>query len=1054
MESRNQVFPRLKPLCVALHQAALGVNGPKANVQVATQRLEDLKHALSSITSRPNSLDEKIAEYVFVPLSYVLKASQRVSVRCLELTFQCLAILIDQGWKSRIQPQLAAQIIILCTLMAEKHPKGIASSASTPELQASALWCLFHTFIVLGPADGSESVLNSEENFPQLGQTISVVLDALSDGASIEAQVAAMNALRILLQDVATREVQAAFLPGIVSKLTRVLTPQTKQRRNHTVLVGSLDIIRLLFQNTLTDRENSTSAMDASVAPGSGHGTKPSASSVVDEKWLENAASQLKPAIANIVRLKEHSRSDVKEALAQLCIVVLKQCRRTLANCAELALETVLLLSADDSGDSTKFRLESLINGNPSISDLLQNTLYGWLQSLPTKVQAADEHAKVRRLHQISTAYGILKASGVDTDMLDRMLARILRDSVVITLQNSVLGKQQAATPISPLHSLDLTVVQDHQTNMEFTSSLVDHRGQQDVIGAIRQFAISIGNSSKGTFAADLARSLRQSHGDLQIASFWLLLDVTKAMTERDRGADALLNIDDSSPQTCSQHLEELYSLSLEVLGDSSSDEPTDHRLQALALRALALRARAVGKDFRHELIDALYPVLHALATPNQLLQQDSITTLNIYAASCGYKGVKDLIVDNVDYLTNAVALKLNVFDVTPQAPQVLLMMVRLAGPSLLPHLEDTVDSIFAALEDFHGYPLLVELLFRVLSVVAEEGAKAPQLRIMDVKHESRTPVSECHVMTIAELAATLHDRAEDPLLFDRADNEPHPRKPWKTIEDADRDEEDENGENEQELQPLDDPEKPPPAPKTYKLLLKISELTQHFLPSASPTLRASLLALIKTTMPAIARHENSFLPLVNTLWPEIASRLDDTEPHIVSNTLDIVGMLCEYAGDFMRNRLLQLWSRLVEIHQQTVSDIIQITMPAKISQGNKTDHLSTALAPPGEHLKQAIGRMRSAPADYSDTGTRLVWASLMHAITATVRHVTIPPELFEEALDMVASMLDDPDTMKAFETRNPDAVWLVRIRTRAVSMPKLPMMDESLSMRFATVSG
>ncbi|KAK4502752.1 hypothetical protein PRZ48_006178 [Zasmidium cellare] len=1041
MDNRTQVFPRLKPVCVALHQAALEINGPKANIDVLTQRLEDLKHALSTITSKPNSLDDKIAEYVFVPLSYVLKASQRVSVRCMELTFQCLAILIDQGWKSRIQPQLAVQFVILCTLVAEKNSKVIGSSELTPELQSSALWCLFHTFTAVGSADEARKSLNSEENFPQLGQTISVILDALVEGGSIESQVAATNALKSLVQQVTTRGVQAAFLPGIVSKLTKVLTPQSKQRRNHVVLIGSLEILQLLFQSTLR------SEADSRVVRKQNTGTRKASSSVIDETWLENAATQLKPAIANIVRLKDHSRSDVREALAQLCLLILKQCRPTLDNCAELALETVILLSADEAEDSMKFRLESLIFGDPSISDLLQNTLYNWLQSLPTQIQGADVQAKIRRLQQISTAFDVLKSSGTDITTLERMIGGILRDSMVITLQDRVLQKQQPA-PISPLHSLDLTIAHGQHRSTDFTSSLVKHKGQQDVTDAIRRFATSISRTSISGFATDLARSLRQTSGEVQIASFWLLLDITKARSHQDDSVDALLIVSDRASLDDLQLLEDLYSFSLEILGDAS-DEPPDNRLQALALRTLALRAQILGKDFRHELIDALYPVLHSLATPDDMLQQDSITTLNIYTASCGYDSVKDLIVDNVDYLTNAVALKLNAFDVSPQAPQVLLMMVRLAGPSLLPYLEDTVDSIFAALEDFHGYPLLVELLFRVLSVVAEEGVKAPQLSITDGKHEVRATVTDQIPISIIELAESLRDRAEKPLSLGTPDREPHPQRPWKTIEDADHDEDEE-----QPTQPLDKPEKPPPAPKTYKLLLKISELTQHFLPSASPTLRASLLTLIKTTMPAIARHQNSFLPLINTLWPEITSRLDDTEPHITSNALDLVGLLCEEAGDFMRTRVLQLWPRLVEFHDHVVKEIVQTSIPTRAVQKDKTEPTSMSVVAKSSHLKQAVARFRSAPADYSDTTTRLIWTSLMHTIPAIVRHVTIPPEMFEEALEMMSPVLDDTKVMEAFESQNADAVWLARMRSETATIPKLSMLDEGLSLQFVMVNG
>ena len=373
---------------------------------------------------------------------------------------------------------------------------------------------------------------------------------------------------------------------------------------------------------------------------------------------------------------------------------------------------------------------------------------------------------------------------------------------------------------------------------------------------------------------------------------------------------DDLLNLEGESRSVFEQYLEELYSFSLSALTTPSEEQP-DSRLQALALRGLALRAQTAGQDFRYELVDALYPVLHTLATSDDELQRDSITTLNILASACGYASVEDLIIENVDYLTNAVALKLNAFDVSPQAPQVLLMMVRLSGPSLLPYLEDTVDSIFAALEDYHGYPLLVELLFRVLGVMAGEGVKAPQLAIVAPGADVNEVVgSERWVPTsVDSLASLLRQRAEeeaDVQKFDRENLEPHPQRPWKLPKETAGSDDDDSVPEDEDIDPqLDETDPPPPAPKTYNLLFKITELTQHFLPSASPSLRTSLLSLIKTTIPAISRHENSFLPLINTLWPEIVSRLDDDEPCVVASAMEIIGGLCEYAGDLMRKRLV-----------------------------------------------------------------------------------------------------------------------------------------------------
>ncbi|KAG9542254.1 ARM repeat-containing protein, partial [Aureobasidium melanogenum] len=305
---------------------------------------------------------------------------------------------------------------------------------------------------------------------------------------------------------------------------------------------------------------------------------------------------------------------------------------------------------------------------------------------------------------------------------------------------------------------------------------------------------------------------------------------------------------------------EQLYSFSLEVL---ENDESTDWRLQSLALEAVALHAQQYGVEFRGELVEALYPILHHLGSESGYVRNHAMTCLNIVASACKYSDAGELIVSNVDYLVNAVALKLNAFDVSPQGPQVLLMMVRLAGPSLLPYLEDTLESIFAALEDYHGYTTLVELLFAVLRTMAEEGVKLPMLSIANGSETPNKDSSRWKPADLKELMETIKS------LSQKSDDVLDP--PTRLL-----DPEDDAPDNQ-----LDSPEpteSTPPAPKTYNLLLKITQLTQHYLSSSSPSLRASLFSLLSTTIPSLAKHENSFLPLVNTLWPEVTSRLFDSE--------------------------------------------------------------------------------------------------------------------------------------------------------------------------------
>lgn len=1054
MDIKQKAFQRLKPLCVGLSQTVVALNTPKGSIPELASKLEELDRIIASFPPIDSPLDDKLADYVFFPLSQVLKLSQKVSIRCLELTLAILVVLIEQGWRQRIQPQLATQVLILCTLLASDRPSGLASTETTTELRKNALQCLGATSKALGASEDGKRLLRDQSNMPQLGQTLSTILDALVDGVDHSIQLAAANALRALIIAIDSKDLLAGFLPGLTSKLTTVLVPQTNQRRNHDVLVICLDLLKHLLHTTVSD-DAATQSTSTSPAASQANISK------VDSKWFEQAATQLKPALANIFRLRAHERDDVKSAISRLCHMILRRCKTSLANCIDMALETLIVLGDDESSAEIDFELEILLRGDSSLAASLQELLHDWVKSLPRVMQSADEQAKIQRLERIQTAYGTLQRCDAAVTVIDRSLGVSLRDSVLVTLQ-APKASQAAITTIQPMQSLDLQMLSNTLGKTEFGSALVRHRGQEAILEHIETLVRTIGRSQYSqVFMGEMERDLLSSQDDARLASFWLLYVATKSAAQGVEEVDTLLNMGGSTDSPHQDFVEEMYSMSLEILGNSSA-QPSESRLKSMALRAFAMRAESAGTEFQYELIDALYPVLHTLATPDPQVQQDSIITLNTITKACEYSSTQELIVANVDYLTNAVALKLNAFDVSPQAPQVLLMMVQLAGPSLLPYLEDTIESIFAALEDYHGYPLLVELLFKVLSVMAEEGAKTPQLAITEGKANKKNAreVKGWLTTNMDDLVDHIKTRSIEPdgrkAKDDREEKlEKAPQRPWgkeKESEDANDDEDGIGEENQND----GNEETPPPAPKVYNLLLKITTLTQHFLPSASASLRISLLGLIRTTVPAIAQHENSFLPLINTLWPEVTARLEDSEPNVQVTTLEIIIVLCEHATDFMRSRMLQLWPMLQEIHQRAAKDIVSSMNPAKSrteQQRSLGSNTRAAVVTATPSFKKAVMRMKAAPADYTNTLTRMLWDAVIKTITVTVQCVPLPPEKFDEALELLEPCLDDEAVLRALEAQNADAVWLVKMRTGRLGSMKMPAVDKDRSWRWAAIA-
>ncbi|KAJ8610978.1 hypothetical protein MRB53_038191 [Persea americana] len=133
-------------------------------------------------------------------------------------------------------------------------------------------------------------------------------------------------------------------------------------------------------------------------------------------------------------------------------------------------------------------------------------------------------------------------------------------------------------------------------------------------------------------------------------------------------------------------------------------------------------------------------------------------------ASSCGYPDAKALLIGNVDYLVNSIGLKLNNFDITPQVPQVLLMMTRLCGMHCC--RTSTISSPASSMRSsaFTGYPQLVGLLFMALSGVVEEGIHAPVVRsgLTEKRQHLRPARTACR---IEDVVTRLKERARSDKL-------------------------------------------------------------------------------------------------------------------------------------------------------------------------------------------------------------------------------------------------------------------------------------------------
>jgi len=995
--------------------------------------LETLWKVLKDLESQSEGndvLDTKLADYIFFPISHVLRQMEKLPIRARELTLECLGVLLRTAWNSDIPPALGIQLMILFTMMADPESQSSKGLKFSEELLSISFKRLEELFRSMDSSTSTPTTLIETANVPHLGKTISVILNGIQDGTSVEVQSSAMSALQAFCDVFIDREALAqGFFPGIMSALTKVLTPTTKKRRSHKVLCKSLTLLTKLVTFIFADQQQEGSGRDQLEAGDVG----------LSQEWIKGNAPQVKMAIGNIVKLRTHDREDVRKALSVFCFEVLQSCRKSLQESTPILLETLITLASSDDGiaQELKFHLtEATVTEASDFWDFLQSSLYSWLVSMPRVMLKADEAPKQALIRQVTLSLELLQEHGDDTEILDGMLSTTLRDSIMSAIQISESSK---TISLPPAQESNLELTRAHQTaSTEFEPILAIRKSQESTVLEISQFIKQLcAHPSSLSIAKDIIPNISNLSGDMQLASFWLGLNVLRNNMNSSISIDDILDLGQSSISiNRNLLLDELYSFSVQVISNAATSiDHSDPRMHCLALETIALQAQQTGKSFRPELMDVLYPLLHHLGSSSVEVRQHAATALNIVAQNCGYSSSSTIVVENADYLVNDVALRLNAFDISPQAPKVLTVMVRLAGPRLLPYLDDVIEAVFVALENFHGYPRLVEMLFGALKVVVEEGVKAPALAIEDGKRERhrKAAVKDVGVEEVAEVLKGMKRKREETLEQDLQDSKmTFPHRPWKDGTDEPKaphspssTAESSHSSSHNSATHAADQDNTSPAPsKPYTLLQTIATQTQHHLPSSSGTLRTSLLSLLATAAPALATHENAFLPLVHALWPVVAARLDDPEAYVVAAALEFLAVLSAQAGDFVSARVDALWPVLRRIWRVRVA-------PRASSAAGGGAALLGGVGADALALTRDAGEGDGA-AYYVQAPARIIGEALVRMVCCVLDFVKVSDDVFDEMLEMLLPVVEKrQDVREAFEARNPDAVWLALWRLK-----------------------
>ncbi|KAK2590005.1 hypothetical protein QQS21_012317 [Conoideocrella luteorostrata] len=1043
---RNDFFQKLKPCCIKISQLAIreiGVpNAPRELQDLTSQVLDIINH---QIQKNPLAFDEKLAEYVFFPLYHIFRQMDHYPARLIENCIKCLQLLINHGWKSKISAKLVQQIYSLLVFIIDGVPGSENKDRDAPEeLQLEAFRALSALLRVAGQSTNATSGLTEQDAMPALGHGITVMLDGSVDGLSPQIQAEALDVLRELYASLRDQAALANFLPGTISSMTKLLSSPSRQKIN--VLTRSLAVVQTVLTKVLGDMRT------RSILPKAGEKDQEPVDSkkgeVLTPAWLKATSAQVKLALSTMMKLRIHDSQSVRDALERLCIALLDECHSSLSNCTTLLVETAIILDNGEVTTPTIIAIQTnvryLANIYPELCDMIKTAVYNWMSSLPRIMQSGDEDAKESAVHNLTKGIGLMQDLAIESSTLEDSMGTALRDSIVSLMQSA-----QQTRPTAHLQLLDGSQ-NSKETSAEqvFEPVMMASESQRTLKDEVRSLVSRIGSSSlKSGLAANMMYHVRESESTDQIAAMWLCFELVKAANTADADSNTFLDLSAfSDPSDDVESIsEDLYSYAVQVLESHADSDPADWRLEAIALEVTTYSARRRGTSFRPHLVDVLFPVVTFLGSDNPLLRQHAIVSLNSISLSCDYSSVSDLIVANVDYMVSSVSLRLNSLDISPASMQVLTMMIRLSGPRLTPYLNDVVESIFAALENYHGYTFLAENLFSVLKEIVDQASRADEGLLIDREriindHKKKSEP----IKGLDELLEEI-DRREERRVRDEAEEKSfaeaksHPKEPWKTETSP-----------EDDKQPPPEPEKPPNSP-TYQLLLRIASLTQHYLTSPTPRLRRSLLELLATASSLLGRDEDSFLPLVNAIWPVVIERLRDPEPFISIEACHALVGICEAAGDFLSTRFktewrdwLQKWcskikqqgengNRFKPQSRQSAVPNMGDGIMIPIRSGNGLEVKGLAVEP--NHSSAGGLGQHASPVK--------MWDAVIKLLTAIVSYVRVDAVMFDDIVDLLVDVLEvNGEAREALETINADAVWLARYDKGRVHCLPTPVME------------
>ena len=778
--------------------------------------------------------------------------------------------------------------------------------------------------------------------------TSSVLIDTIQEKTHANLQCRAMKTLQCILNLMKDTDMTIQILPGALSALYKVMQGRDIKQRAK-VVEGAVHLMAFLIINVMKDPEiqdvsylqqgqdlvaslrQDSGEMSQSVVNLSSQPVVNPLSTVrvngVVDPWKEKAITNIGMLLhAVLSTISERSQWTVRLALCQLSCSIVLQCRTTLKDVITVSLQAIVSCLFDGIEKVSYVAKESItcIQTSLSFSDWLQmqeamrlkmEQLFIRLGKQGSLIHASQSHIGA----QLQVLLGYLHVFSSDVEM---MLESSF-DSILVTWTHLfALEGIDSMAQVADVMLLSRPVLMHYKKRYVY---LLD----DDVQRMAKDTVKAAGRLSSPAFLVDrIRKSLHETTsenvGELLLVSHLLLQGLDKKACQVPSSLRSLIHelfdlqqwqwttkTDSKTDSKKKVNAMMLLHTTTKSQSEKKSIQPTSLHCHCVVvigvLDIISHIALMLGNEFTSFLLSVLYPIVEKLGSNDVRIEQAAISCLLQICTSTQYVTVESLLGQNMDYLVDTLAMRLQYLDAYPWSPDVLNGILKHMGPSSLSLLYDAVQAIVKSIHRATStslssphMPKLVCLMQTLLNTMET------RLEGEMVKEGNNKEVVDGKEKKKSSLQAFLNEIQVMEKEIDM-DEESY-------INETDED----NDDDDVDKHTMDKPNVVFPY---EELTLSILNTCTHLIHIQSTPLQCQVLRLFSTGFTImkwlsinprkneLEGSRNELLAAIHRFWPVLMRRLSTRDKSVMIHVLRIVTNLCRWSGDFVGDKFeKELW--------------------------------------------------------------------------------------------------------------------------------------------------